>query len=137
MAASRLVTAGTLLFTNSGATLGVPKITLVDGCINDGSVALLNIQEPTKSFLYHFLNTQTDRLRNLKQGAAQPNLNTEIVRQIPVPLPSIEEQERVVGLLENDHSAVDLRNLNSLQSESKSLRQSILSAAFRGDLLPS
>jgi type I restriction enzyme S subunit len=40
---SRYIEAGTLLLTNSGATLGVPKITLIGGCINDGVAALLDV----------------------------------------------------------------------------------------------
>ncbi len=49
---SRFIEIGTLLLTNSGATLGVPKITMIGGCINDGSVALLGLEEPLKSYLY-------------------------------------------------------------------------------------
>ncbi|MBK8657177.1 MAG: hypothetical protein IPN20_25500 [Haliscomenobacter sp.] len=40
---SRFVDVGTLLMSNSGATLGVPKILNIGGCINDGSVAFLNL----------------------------------------------------------------------------------------------
>lgn len=55
--ASRYIEAGTLLLTNSGATLGVPKITKIGGCINDGSVALLEVSGTVQTFLYWFLKT--------------------------------------------------------------------------------
>lgn len=134
--ASRYVEPETLLFTNSGATLGVPKITRVGGCINDGSVALLDVHEPTKSFLYFFLSTQTEPLRALNQGAAQPNLNTTIVRNIVVPLPPLDEQERIVDLLVNTYRRELIEpDIRHLGASSSVLRQSILSAAFRGELV--
>ncbi len=93
---SRYIEAHTLILTNSGATLGVPKITLIGGCINDGVAALLDIPYPLKLYILYFLHTQTDRLRGLNQGAAQPNLNTNIIKAIAVPLPPLSEQERIV-----------------------------------------
>ncbi|MFO0877416.1 MAG: hypothetical protein U0840_08580 [Gemmataceae bacterium] len=54
--ASRWIEPDTLLLTNSGATLGVPKITMIGGCINDGSVALLDVDYPLKLYLYYFRN---------------------------------------------------------------------------------
>ena len=70
------------MLTNSGATLGVPKITLIGGCINDGVVALLDVDYPLKLYLLYFLRLQTHRLRQINQGAAQPNLNTTIIKGI-------------------------------------------------------
>src|SRR5687768_1023535 len=56
---SRWIEPDTLLLTNSGATLGVPKITMIGGCINDGSVALLKVEYPLKLYLYYYLKSQT------------------------------------------------------------------------------
>jgi len=69
---SRYIELHTLLLTNSGATLGVPKISLIGGCINDGVPALLEVDYPLKLYLLYFLRTQTDRLRGVNQGAAGP-----------------------------------------------------------------
>src|SRR5262249_31284648 len=81
---SRYIERHTLLLTNSGATLGVPKISLIDGCINDGVAALLDVDYPLKLYLLYFLRTQTKSLRGVNQGAAQPNLNTMIIKAINV-----------------------------------------------------
>ena len=65
MKKSTKVYPGTLLFSNSGATLGVPRFTEIEGCINDGSVAFLDIRPSlSPEFLYWFLTTQTTRLRS-------------------------------------------------------------------------
>ncbi len=136
--ASRYIEPATLLLTNSGATLGVPKITRIGGCINDGSVALLGIDEPLKLYLYFFLTTQTKALRLLNQGAAQPNLNTDIVRRITVPICTFDELAQI------NHQLVDALHeikqqattFESLLKQSAAQRKNILKAAFSGQLVP-
>lgn len=67
---SRYIEPQTLLLTNSGATLGVPKISLIGVCINDGVAALLDVDYPLKRYLLSFLRTKTISLRRINQGAA-------------------------------------------------------------------
>jgi len=129
---SRYITAGTLLLTNSGATLGVPKITAIDGCINDGVAPLLDVTEPLKSYLLHFLASQTDRLRGTNQGAAQPNLNTTIIKTISVPLPPKEQMAHIVTEIERRLSVVEEleTQVSADLARAERLRQSVLSSAF-------
>jgi type I restriction enzyme S subunit len=134
---SRFIEPQTLLLTNSGATLGVPKISLIGGCINDGVAALMDVGYPLKLYLLYFLRTQTERLRGLNQGAAQPNLNTTIIKAINVPLPPLAEQTRIVAEVERRLSVVEeLETVVSanLQRATR-LRQSILHKAFAGELV--
>ena len=135
--ASRLIPEDTLLLTNSGATLGVPRISLISGCINDGSVALLHVGYPLKLYLYYYLSTLTKALRLINQGAAQPNLNTGIVRALNVPLPPTEEQQRITYLLEEKLGSIGYQGSNVLRGlrRCSSLRQSILKWAFEGKLV--
>lgn len=136
--ASRYVEPGTLLLTNSGATLGVPKITKIGGCINDGSVALLEAEDRIKIFLYWFLRTQTEKLRALNQGAAQPNLNTDIVRNITVPLTSMSEIEEINRRLDSFISSISFQehSLDHALTQAATQRKNILKAAFSGQLVP-
>lgn len=133
---SRYIEPQTLLFTNSGATLGVPKISLIGGCINDGVAALLDVEYPLKLYLLYFLRTQTEQLRGVNQGAAQPNLNTAIIKAINVPVPPLAEQKQIVEEVERRLSVVEeLESLvtTNLQRATR-LRQSILQKAFSGNL---
>ena len=108
MKKSTKVYPGTLLFSNSGATLGVPRFTEIEGCINDGSVAFLDIRPSlSPEFLYWFLTTQTTRLRSEQSGFGQPNLNTEIVSNIKVPLPPIDEQNSICTKIEKSSIHID------------------------------
>lgn len=134
---SRFIQAGTLLLTNSGATLGVPKITNIGGCINDGIAALLGVDGVLKLYLYYFLLTRTDALRNIDQGAAQPNLNTSIIKAIAVPLPPHAEQKRIVADIESRLSvyAANGQTVAACLVRAVRLRQALLSKAFDGALV--
>jgi type I restriction enzyme S subunit len=129
---SRYIDPQTLLLTNSGATLGVPKITLIGGCINDGVAALLDVDYPLKLYLLYFLRTQTERLRGVNQGAAQPNLNTTIIKGIYVPLPSLAEQTRIVAEVERRLSVIEEleATVSANLRRAIRLRESILQKAF-------
>ena len=96
---TRLVNEGTLLLTNSGATLGVPKITTFSTTFNDGIAAFLYINKEIQLYLYWFLKSKTDSFRKIDQGAAQPNLNTDLIKSIPIPLPPLTEQKRIIIIL--------------------------------------
>ena len=96
---SKLFRSGTLIYSNSGATLGVPKILSVDVCANDGVLAFLNLHyrvEP--EFLYHYLASITESIREkVKQGSGQPNLNTDIVKVLRFAIPPPEEQRQIMS----------------------------------------
>lgn len=78
---TRLVEANTLMLTNSGATLGVPKICTFSTTFNDGIAAFLGlISELNKVFIYYFLKSKTQWfLSEAARGQGQPNLNTDII----------------------------------------------------------
>ncbi|MEH2327160.1 MAG: restriction endonuclease subunit S [Nostoc sp.] len=106
--------------------------------MNDGSVALLHIDYPLKLYLYYFLSSITKKLRSINQGAAQPNLNTGIVKNILVPLPSFIEQQQIVTEVERCLSIIDQleKTIDTNIKRAEKLRQSILKQGFTGQLLP-
>ena len=92
----RVFTAGTLLLSNSGATLGVPSILSINANANDGVVGFENLKVNSE-FAYFYLSSLTQGLRDrIKQGSGQPNLNTDIVKGISIPLPPSDEIEKMV-----------------------------------------
>ena len=139
---TRLVEAGTLLLTNSGATLGVPKICTFETTFNDGVAAFLSLDERLKLYVYWFFCYMTDLYRNINQGTAQPNLNTDIIKMTLVPIPPYKEQIRIIEQLGNispiiehyEKAQDELDELN--ESIPKLIKQSILKEAIRGKLVP-
>ncbi|TXD53649.1 restriction endonuclease subunit S [Polaribacter sp. IC063] len=103
---TRILEPETLILSNSGATLGVPRITLIEGAINDGSVAFLDLQVE-REFLYYFFTTHTAIYREEASGYGQPNLNTQIVKSTSIPLPSKEEQTEIISFVEKEIKRYD------------------------------
>lgn len=85
-------------------------------------------------YLCHYINSID--LRPYVTGSAQPKLTKKMLNTIPIPLPSKEEQQEIVSLINNVFEAEKLveENLSSLKSQLNSLTQSILNKAFRGEL---
>ena len=139
---TRLVEAGALLLTNSGATLGVPKICTFETTFNDGVAAFLSLDERLKLYVYWFFCYMTDLYRNINQGTAQPNLNTDIIKMTLVPIPPYKEQIRIIEQLGNispiiehyEKAQDELDELN--ESIRKLIKQSILQEAIQGKLVP-
>jgi type I restriction enzyme S subunit len=135
---TRRVEPNTLLLTNSGATLGVPKIVSFETCFNDGIQAFLNLPDDlSKEYLYYFFRSKTQFFREwVARGQGQPNLNTDMVKTMRFPRPPSNEQRRIVAELDALHAKVDA--LKRLQAETAAeldaLMPSILSRAFAGEL---
>jgi type I restriction enzyme, S subunit len=134
---SRIIYPETLLLSNSGATLGVPKISKITGCINDGSVAFISLSNQLeRDFLFYFFKTHTETYRQEMSGYGQPNLNTDIIKSTKIPLPPINEQIEIVNFIENEFLEFDkIISLSALQIDKmKEYRQSIISEAVTGKI---
>ncbi|WPB79465.1 restriction endonuclease subunit S [Archangium violaceum] len=135
---SRLLPTGTLILSNS-ATVGIPKILAVEGCIHDGFVAFPNLDPRlfVTEFLYEFFrHIRTRLIDENRRGMTQVNLNTGIVRNIEVVIPPLAEQRRIVARLDTllAHSGAAKASLERVHELLGRLRRTVLAAAFRGDL---
>ena len=72
------------------------------------------------------------------QGQTRPGLNSSILKSLPVPLPTLEEQQEIVQMLNVRLSEISQfqNQLNPEFSRVTALRQSILKDAFAGKLVP-
>jgi type I restriction enzyme, S subunit len=134
---TRQITPNTLLLSNSGATLGVPKICMIYATMNDGVAAFLDLDERSNHYLYYFWVSKTLELRGINMGAGQPNLNTDLIKEYQVPYCSFEEQHQIVQEIESRLSVADKMAESIAQSlqHAEVLRQSILKKAFSGELV--
>ena len=135
---TRYVEPPVLLISNSGATLGVPRICRIAATFNDGVAAFLDLDSESHRFFYYFWTSKTEALRNIDQGAAQPNLNTDLLKTYPVPLCSLPEQHEIVRLLDEQFEVIERneREIDAALRRSEALRQAILIKAFTGQLVP-
>ena len=93
----------TLIVSNS-ATPGLPKIMKLLGCVHDGWLVFSNYRGITRDFLYYKFIDIRRHLVNQANGSVFQNLKTDIVREFDIAVPSIETQNKIVGILSSiDH----------------------------------
>ena len=65
------------------------------------------------NFVYFYLKNSYRELVNAKTGSAQPNLNTQIVKEFPITLPLLQEQKEIAAVLTSlDRKIENLRKQN-------------------------
>jgi type I restriction enzyme S subunit len=128
---SRTLPSGTLIIANSGATLGVAKLLGVTCCANDGIAAIINQKAGNKEFVCHYINTKTKHLREVvATGNGQPNLNTTLLRKIPIPFPRLPEQRAIAGALSDVDALVAA--LDQLIAKRRDLKQAAMKQLLTG-----
>ena len=89
-----------------------------------------------RSFIKLCLLENYEKTREVAVGGAQPNLNLEKVREIPIHLPPKNEQIEIVRRVDHLFTFADQieQRVNDAKTRVDKLTQSILAKAFRGEL---
>ena len=98
--AAKLLPKGTLLMAmyGQGATRGKVGILGFDAATNQACAAITPKNGTVESeFLFHVLEASYTRIRRLSNIGGQDNLNTTLIREIPIPVLSKPERETVVA----------------------------------------
>ncbi|EAK9877556.1 restriction endonuclease subunit S [Campylobacter lari] len=106
---SKLVIEGDLLVSNS-MSFGKPVIVkLQKGAIHDGWLLLKEKINLNKEYFYYLFssNFMYDFLSYQASGSTVKNLNIDKLKQIEIPLPPLQEQERIVGILDESFAKID------------------------------
>ena len=107
---SRYLHTGDFILSNS-MSFGRPYILKIDGCIHDGWIAMSDYKKSVSSgYLYEILNSNSVQdywKMKANNGGAMTNLNSDIVRDTKIPIPSLEEQNRIVGILDTFTASID------------------------------
>jgi len=131
---------GDILIAMSGATTGKMA---VFRCSSD---ALLNqrvgrfiIKDKTlvdKPYLSKLIENLSSKVAQKAYGGAQPNISPSEIERLLIPLPPLNEQRRIVekveALMARSRKAKEA--LDAIPTLIEQFRQSVLAAAFRGDL---
>jgi len=132
---SRLWPKGTLCITIA-ANIAETAILGFDACFPDSVVGFCgDLACDTKYISYYFPTVKGD-LQKFAPATAQKNINLETLSNVVVPLPPLPEQRRIVEKIEalGTRSRRAREALDTLPALIDRYRQSILAAAFRGDL---
>ena len=100
---SRKVVSGDLILSNS-MSFGRPYLMKIEGYIHDGWLAITEFDKVYQSdFLYHLLSSgqiQDEMRRKASFGGAVQNLNSSIVKELHLPVPPREVQQKIVSILD-------------------------------------
>lgn len=119
---SRLLPPGSLIFPASG-TLGIPRFLGVHACIHDGWLYFTDFDGIEPEFLYYKLITLKSFYEGIAYGAAIQNINTDIVRNTEVDLPSKDERVCIASILSSydDLIAANRRRIQLLEESARLL----------------
>ena len=121
-----------------GKTRGRAAITNVEACHNQNTAAI-RVSEigMQPKFVYYYLLYRYEYTRRIGSGNNQKALNKERVVNMPIPLPSIDEQSVLIEALEGQLSIIERidRDITNCLTYSDYLRQAILRNALCGRLV--
>ncbi len=132
-AKSVLLEPGSLVIANSGVSLGFARILKIKGCVHDGWLSVESLDDRlNKVYLLKLINCLTDHFRAIAPEGTQPNLNTGIIKEYPIPIPPIDLQRKFEKAA---FASVELTAIRKkAAAEAESLFGSIVQRAFRGEL---
>lgn len=123
-----------------GKTRGKVSELGIDAATNQACAALLcnHVKPAVKQYIRLFLEKNYEAIRVSSAGGVQPNLNLSKLRDLLLPLPALDEIMQIIESVAVRHAdIVSLSDtLPASRNHSKALRQSILKAAFSGNLSP-
>ncbi|MBT3591408.1 MAG: restriction endonuclease subunit S, partial [Candidatus Nitrosopelagicus sp.] len=130
-----------LLIGEDGANLisrSVPLAFIAEGkfWVNNHAHILTTWGDIPLEFLSNYINSV--RLTKWITGTAQPKLNQNNLKKIPVPVSPLEEQREIILQIEQGFSLIkNTENItNTMLKQLDTLRSSILKQAFEGKLVP-
>ena len=120
-----------------GKTRGQVAELKIESATNQAlATILVDNNKAINRYLKYFLDKSYIDLRKKASGGTQPNLNLTIIKNIKLPLPPLNIQQKTVKYL--DQISEKTQKVKSVQKEKmeslKALKASILDRAFRGEL---
>ena len=99
---SRILNKGDFIISNS-MSFGRPYILGIKGAIHDGWASISGFEDKLNSdYLYHYLSS--NKVQSYWEGkinsGSVSNLNADIIKTLPVPIPDHPEQKRIASILD-------------------------------------
>src|SRR5690606_28077133 len=101
---AKMVEIGDILYALYGATSGEVGISKIKGAINQAVLCIKSTEN--HYFLYSYLVYKKESIIKTFLQGGQGNLSADIVKQLKINLPSLEEQRRIASFLSKIHQKI-------------------------------
>ena len=134
---AKLFEKGTVLVAmyGQGLTRGRAAILNIDATTNQAVCALKVNEDVINKYIYYYFMCNYWKLREEAVGGNQPNLSATIISKFVIALPSLEEQQQIISVLDSlldyEQQAQELCNVIE---KVDFMKKAILARAFRGEL---
>ena len=118
------------------ASYGIPIINKKRVATSQAMINMIFTKDFHIDYIYYYLLDFKSKLSSYTKGTTQANLNAGIVNLLPIKVPPLNEQKRIVTKIEKLFSNLDNSDkyLAHLEKQLKRYRQSVLKSAFEGEL---
>ncbi len=132
---ARLLPTGTVIF-SSRAPVGYVAIARSPVATNQGCKNLVLTGDVSSDYVYYYLKGSKNLAESYASGTTFLELSARAFGSLPIPLPPLNEQRRIVEKLEELLAKLDagVRSLEQARAQLKSYRRSVLKAAVEGEL---
>lgn len=128
---AKMIPVGTLLVAMYGS-IGKLGITGIECCTNQAIAYAKELYGVTTKYMFYFMALIKSDLFALGKGGTQKNISQSILNSLSVPVPPIEEQERIVARIEELFSQLDngVETLQKIKQQLAVYRQAVITSAF-------
>ena len=131
---------GTLLMAmyGEGKTRGQVTELRIEAASNQACAAIVPYVPSTKNFVKLYLLANYYQLRRLAEGGNQPNLNLGKISSLYIPIPTVQEQQRILEQYKYIIESIELveKSKAFLEERIYAVKSKILDLAMQGKLVP-
>lgn len=112
---AKMVPVGTVLVAmyGQGKTRGMTAYLNIEACTNQACACILPSDRIDSMFMWKFFELSYEKLRSLAQGAGQPNLNGNMIKNFQVLVPPIELQKEYVDFVHQTDKSKFTKQIDS------------------------
>jgi type I restriction enzyme S subunit len=129
---ARLFPPNTVLIAMYGATAGQVGILRFEAATNQAVCGIFPNNTTIPEFLYYCFLSKKEELIAQAVGGAQPNISQIKIKNTLIPIPPLQEQQRIVSILDEAFVAIDKAKANAEKNlkNAKELFESYLQGVF-------
>lgn len=133
---AKLYPINTVIIAMYGATIGKVGILSIEATTNQACACAVVFKNIKYKYIFYYLISQKEVFINKSKGGAQPNLSQNIIKNHEIPLPPINEQQRIVNRIESLFTKLDKAKelIENTLAQFEQNKMAILHKAFTGEL---